>query len=79
MKDEFFTIELREITGQKLAIWPNMSSRCRSFWKAVRRRVVATSLPSGSIPLLGAMDDFFSDVKLSAKKGAKLASREREH
>ena len=79
MEVEFFTIELREITGQKLAIWPNMSSRCKFFWKAVRRRVVGTSSPSGSSPLLGAVEDFFSHVKLSAKNGAKLASRKREY
>ena len=40
--------------------------------------MVGTSLPSGSSPLLGA-EDFFSQVKLSAKNGTKLASREREY
>ena len=69
MEVEFFTIELREITGQKLAIWPNMSSRC----KAVRQQVVGVSSPSGFSSLLGAVEDFFSHVKLSAKNGAKLA------
>ena len=34
--------------------------------------------PSGLSPLLGAVKDFFSHVKLSTKNGAKLASRERE-
>ena len=31
MEVELFTIELREITVQKLAIWPNMRSRCKFF------------------------------------------------
>ena len=33
--------------------------------------------PSGLSPLLGAVEDFFSHVKLSAKNEAKLTSRER--
>ena len=79
MEVELFTIELREITGQKLGIWPSMRSRCKFFWKAVSRRVVGTSSPSGLSPILGAVEDFFSHVKLSAKNGAKLASRERKY
>ena len=79
MEVELFTIELREIKGQKLGIWPNMRSRCKFFWKAVSRRVVGTSSPSGLSPILGAVEDFFSHVKLSAKNGAKLASRERKY
>ena len=79
MDVEFFTIVLREITGQKLAICPNMSSRWKFFWKAVRRRVAGTSSPSEARPLWGAADDFFSHVELSAKNWAKLGSREREY
>ena len=41
--------------------------------------MVGTSSPSDSSPLVGAGDDFFSHVKVSAKNGAKLASREREY
>ena len=79
MDVEFFTIVLREITRQKLAICLNMSSRCKFFRKGVRRRVAGTSSPSEARPLWGAADDFFSHVKLSAKNGAKLGSREREY
>ena len=45
MEVEFFTIELHEITGLKLAIWPNMSSGCKFLLKAVRN-VVAVRLES---------------------------------
>ena len=31
-------------------------------------------MPSGLSPLLGAVEDFFSHIKLSAKNGTKLAS-----
>ena len=41
--------------------------------------MVGTSSPSGLSPILGAVEDFFSHVKLSAKNGAKLASRERKY
>ena len=41
--------------------------------------MVGTSSPSDSSPLVGAIDHFFSHVKVSAKNGAKLASREREY
>ena len=44
-----------------------------------RRREVGTSSASEMNPLWGVVDVFFSHQKLFAKKGMKLASREREY
>ena len=46
---------------------------------AVRRREVGPSSPSDLSPLWGKVDDFKRHEKLSAKKGPKLTSMEREY
>ena len=64
---EFLTMVFRAIMGQKLAIWPNISSRWAAFWAAVRRWPAGISAPALSVegssvkPRFGAV--FFTGFK----------------
>ena len=75
MLTNFLPYEFREITGQKLAIWPSIRSRWAFFWAAVSRLLSGTEEPSSVRPLRGLAAVCFCQV--TSKKGTKLLSRER--
>ena len=78
---EFLTMVFRAIMGQKLAIWPTISSRWAAFWAAVRRWPAGISAPALSVegssvkPRFGAVLLDLSQLHSGAKKGAKLGSK----
>ena len=72
---ECLTIEFREITGQKLAIWPSSRSRWAFFWAAVSHLASGTAVPSSVRPLRGLAAVCFCQV--ASRKGTKLLSSER--
>ena len=66
-----------EITGQKLAIWPNISSNWVTFWAAVRRWGSGIGSISSLNPLRGSAAVFLFQVNPSAKNGAKFWSKDK--
>ena len=72
---EFFTMELREMTGQKFAICPNISSSMEAFWWADLRDSTGMDCGSSEKPRSGSDFDFFAHEQSSPKKGAKFESK----
>ena len=70
MDVKFFTIVLREITGQKFAIWFNINSNWVAFCAVVRRLVCETTYS-------GAAFVFLSHVVSSSKNVAKFGSKDK--